>query len=77
MSIIDRVRSIFGSPVEPGERRARLVDRKHQLEGEIRQLQRQSRSRAGRGEDVSDLESRITSLQAQHYQLRLKIDRTR
>lgn len=77
MSVVDWIRRAFRSEADAEDRRARLVDRKHQLEGEIRQLQRESRSRAARGEDVSDLEARITSLQSQHYQLRLKIDRTR
>lgn len=71
------LRRLLGGREDPAEKRARLVDRKHQLEGEIRQLQREARTRRARGEDVSGLEARVGRLQNEHYQLRLKIDRTR
>lgn len=77
-SMFGWLRRLFASiDGDPEDRRARLVDRKHQMEGEIRQLQRESRARSARGEDVGGLEARIASLQSKHYQLRLEIDRTR
>lgn len=68
---------VGGSDDDLADTRARLVTRKHALEGEIRSLQREARNLSARGEDVSVLESTISAKQAEHYRLRLEIDRTR
>lgn len=59
-----------------GLRRSELIDRKHRLEGEIRSLSREVERRRSAGRDVADMEARLASLQYQHHQTRLAIDRT-
>jgi hypothetical protein len=61
----------------PEDRRQALIDRKHATMSEIRMLQREIGSLRARGVDVGDREARLERLQSEHYQLRLKIDRTR
>lgn len=56
--------------------RSDLIDRKHQLEGEIRSLAGEIRRRRSRGAAVDDLEARLAALRHKHHQTRLQIDRT-
>jgi hypothetical protein len=56
--------------------RQELIDRKHQLDGEIRSLAAEVRRRRSRGEDVTGLEARLGGLRRRHYETRLEIDRT-
>jgi hypothetical protein len=56
--------------------KAELVERKHQLEGEINVVAAELKRRRGRGEPTGDLETRLDGLWSRHYQTRLEIDRT-
>jgi len=55
--------------------RAELIERKHQLEGEIRVLVAELHRRQARNEAVGDIEMRLTEARNRHYQTRLEIDR--
>lgn len=56
--------------------RQQLIDRKHQLEGEIAALAAEVRRRRRRGVAVEDLETRLVTKRDRHHQTRLQIDRT-
>ncbi len=56
--------------------RQELIDRKHQLEGEIQTLGREVERRRRRGASVVELEARLATIRHQHHQTRLRIDRT-
>jgi hypothetical protein len=56
--------------------RQQLIDRKHQLEGEIRSLAAEANRRRKRGEPVTDLERRLETTRQRHHETRLRIDRT-
>ena len=55
--------------------RRQLIERKHQLEGEIRMLAAEVRRLRSRGADVASHESRLGRLRSEHHQTRLAIDR--
>ena len=55
--------------------RQQLIERKHQLEGEIRLLAAEVRRRRQRGAPVTDLEAKLSGLRHRHHQTRLEIDR--
>lgn len=56
--------------------RQELIQRKHQLAGEIRALGAEVERRRAQGEEVGDKERRLASLRHLHHQTRLEIDRT-
>jgi hypothetical protein len=56
--------------------RARLIEHKHDLEGQIAGLRADIRRERNRGADASALETRLRHLQGEHYRTRLQIDRT-
>jgi hypothetical protein len=56
--------------------RAELIDRKHQLEGQINVLAAELKRLSARNEPVDNLESRLDQLRNRHHQTRLQIDRT-
>lgn len=56
--------------------RAELIDRKHQLQAEIDQLNRRIQVEQARGKDVATLQAGLERLRAQHMETRLRIDRT-
>ena len=56
--------------------RTELVERKHQLEGEINVLRSELRRLRRSGQDTADVERRLTEAQRRHYETRLEIDRT-
>ncbi|MDX2343185.1 MAG: hypothetical protein QNL12_05325 [Acidimicrobiia bacterium] len=57
--------------------RSELIDRKHQLEGEIRALAADVKRSRNRGAPVDELEARLATMRHQHHQIRLRIDRTK
>ena len=57
----------------PGRRE--LIERKHQLAGEITALSNEIRRRQARGQPSGDLDRRLEQLRSRHYQTRLDIDR--
>ena len=59
-----------------GPSRAELVDRKHQLEGQINVLAAELKRLGARGEPTDALEARLDQLRNRHHQTRLQIDRT-
>ena len=56
--------------------RAELIERKHQLEGQINVLAAELRRRSARGEPTDSIETRLDQLRDRHHQTRLLIDRT-
>ena len=56
--------------------RAELIARKHDLEGQIAGVRADVRRRRARGADASDLEAQLSRLRSEHYETRLRIDRT-
>ena len=63
--------------------RQELIDHKHRLEGEIRQLNRRINAGAvgqpgggGGAESLGVMQSRLDRLRAEHLETRLRIDRT-
>ncbi len=56
--------------------RPELVERKHQLEGQINVLAAELKRRGARGEPTGAVEARLNQMRNQHYQTRLQIDRT-
>ena len=65
----------LGRRREP-ESRAALIDRKHRIEGEIRQLNRRISSGLERHEKVGHFQKQVERLRAEHLETRLRIDRT-
>jgi len=61
----------------PEVSRQALIDRKHRLEGEIRQLNGRISAGAARGENIRALQARVDRLRSEHLETRLRIDRTR
>ena len=59
-----------------GPTRAELIERKHQLEGQIRVLAAELKRRRARGLSTGSLEARLDRLRTRHYETRLQIDRT-
>jgi len=57
-------------------KRQELIDRKHQLAGEIRSLTAEVNRRRARREPIGHLEQRLAKLRHDHHQTRLRIDRT-
>ena len=55
--------------------RAALIERKHQLEGEINVLSAELHRRRRRGDPTSDVEKRLEQARSRHFQTRLEIDR--
>ena len=55
--------------------RAELIDRKHELEGQIRTLAADVERRRARGQSAADVEHRLAGLRARHYRTRQEIDR--
>ncbi|MDJ0496371.1 MAG: hypothetical protein QNJ89_00980 [Acidimicrobiia bacterium] len=55
--------------------RQELIDRKYQLEGEIRMLTAEIRRLRSRGIDVGRQEAQLGKLRSEHHQTRLAIDR--
>jgi len=53
-----------------------LIDRKHRIEGEIRQLNRRISSGLERHEKVGHFQKQVERLRAEHLETRLRIDRT-
>ena len=56
--------------------RQELIERKHQLEGEIQALAAEVKRRRRRGAPVDELERRLATLRHQHHETRLRIDQT-
>jgi hypothetical protein len=56
--------------------RSRLIDRKHEIEGQIAGLRAEVRRARNRGDDPTTLEAKLQRLQNEHYSVRLRIDRT-
>jgi hypothetical protein len=56
--------------------RAELIERKHDVEGQIAGLMADIGRRHHRGLDASDLEARLSRLRNEHYRTRLQIDQT-
>ena len=56
--------------------RAELIDRKHQLDGEIRMLAAEVKRLRARGVDTAAKEVRLRKLRSDHHATRLQIDRT-
>jgi hypothetical protein len=56
--------------------RAELVERKHQLEGQINVLAAELKRLSARGEPTDGLEAQLDQLRNRHFQTRLQIDRT-
>lgn len=59
-----------------GPTRAKLIQRKHDLEGQIAGLTADVRRARQRGEDATAAEARLERLQSEHHRTRLEIDRT-
>jgi hypothetical protein len=59
-----------------GPTRQELIDRKHELEGEIRSIAGEVQRQRSRGRDVAELEAQMARLRDQHHQTRMQIDRT-
>lgn len=56
--------------------RAELIERKHDIEGQIAGVTADIRRRRSRDLDAADLEARLSRLRNEHYQTRLRIDQT-
>jgi hypothetical protein len=56
--------------------RAELIERKHQLEGQINVLASELKRRSTQGEPTDSLETHLDQLRNRHHQTRLLIDRT-
>lgn len=56
--------------------RAQLIQRKHDLEGQIAGLRADLRRARRRGTDVARIEGELQRRQNEHYRIRLEIDRT-
>jgi hypothetical protein len=61
---------------DAGGERQRLIDRKHAVATEIRQLRHDAQALRRRGASAEAIEARIRGLQSEHYRLRMAIDRT-
>ena len=55
--------------------RAELIERKHQLEGQVNVLAAELRRKSARGQPTGSLEARFDHFRSLHYQARLQIDR--
>lgn len=55
--------------------RAELIERKHELEGQIRTLAAELRRLEARNETTARVESELGRLRNRHYQTRQQIDR--
>jgi hypothetical protein len=55
--------------------RAALIERKHELDGQIRVLAAEIRRREARNQPTAQAENRIAHLRNLHYRTRLEIDR--
>ena len=56
--------------------RDELIERKHQLDGEIRMLAAEVKRLKARGADATAQEARLSVLRSNHHKTRLQIDRT-
>ncbi len=79
---IGRIRRVLAPRGPSPPTRQELIDHKHRLEGEIRQLNRRINAGAvgqpggGGGESLGAMQSRLERLRAEHLETRLRIDRT-
>ncbi len=55
--------------------RTALIERKHELDGQIRRLAAEIERRKARNEPTAEAENRIGRLRNLHYKTRLEIDR--
>lgn len=83
MTWFGRIRRVFAPRRASAPTRQELIDHKHRLEGEIRQLNRRINAGAvgqpgggGPQESLGTMQSRLERLRAEHLETRLRIDRT-